>query len=161
MLIQLIGLIAVILLCISSFIKTKESMLMYQLIACLILSLHYLLLGGYTGSILELILVITTFTCSRRIKNKNIFMIILSLINIIICIITFNAWYCIIPTLVCIMMTWCLIYGNKLALRLGMLISSIGWALYSFFIGSYSVFISNIIMAAIIIYIIRGDSYEK
>ena len=162
MIIQIIGFIAMILLCISSFIKQKDTMLMYQLIAYLILSVHYLLLGGYTGSILELMLVIASILGSKNIKNKNIFMSIFIIVYFLICIVTFTDWYSIIPAIACVIMTWCLIYGNKMALRLGLIISLIGWGLYSAFIGSYSVFISNLLMILFItISLIGGVNREK
>ena len=149
--IQLIGVAAFIFLFISYFMKDKEGILVMQIISYLIFSIHYLMLGGFTGSLMEMVCAASSFLNYKNINNKKIYSIILSIVIILVGIISFNHWYSIIPIITCLITPLCLIYGNSKVIRFSGLIAAFGWGLYSFFVHSYAGVCSDIVLFIFII----------
>lgn len=162
MLIQILGVIAFIFLFISYIFKKKDDIVLNQLIAYMIFSIHYLMLGAFTGSLLELGCVGSSLATHYHSNKKKLLSIVLTIIYIVIAIISWESWYSLIPTIVCIVTTLALFYGNALAIRLVGLLNSLGWGIYSLCVHSYSVAISNaFLFIFVLVCIVMRRGYEK
>ncbi len=160
--IQVLGFIAFIFFFASYIFKNKENIVWFQLISYMIFSIHYLLLGAFTGSLLELGCVGSSIATNYHSNNKKIYSIILIAIYIVIAIISWESWYSLIPTIVCIFTTLSLFYGNAFTLRLVGLVNSLGWGIYSYFVKSYVGVVTNsFLIIFILICIIMRRKNEK
>lgn len=146
--IQLIGLLAFIFLFISYYNKDKKGILWCQLVSFLLYSIHFLLLGAFTGSLLEIVCFLNVLSalkeCSKR--KKLITAIVFFIIYIIIGFISYSHWYSFIPVIACIIVLIVSLFGDKKIIKLGGLLNGIMWAIYSYFVHSYAGVFSNTIL---------------
>ena len=160
MFIQIIGGIAFIFLFLSYFMKEKENILFFQIISYLIFSIHYLMLGAFTGSLLEVGCSLGALINQRKVLNRQVYVLLLCLLYIMIGIISFDGWYSIIPTITVILTTLGLAYGNTKIIKLTGIAACIGWAMYSLFVKSYVSVYTNIFLIIFIVMsmILRGKN---
>lgn len=160
---QICGAITLILTVISVQFKTKEKILLFQIIANIIVSLQYFLLNATTGGVVA---IINTIRCiiffyykKENKKPSVIFLIIFIVIAIISGIITWKNSFSIIPIIAAIVFTYGLWQDNVKITKICTAITSGNWVIYNFVVKAYVGAIQSI--AEFTSAIIAIDRYKK
>ena len=143
--IQLIGILAFCILVLSFYKKDTITILTYQITSNLIYSIHYFLLGGLSGAFCSFIGIIRNIALIKSNKTKIIIPIIL-ILYLIVTIIFYEGIYSILPMIANSSYLIAMAYKKKKSLLIGALISSSLWIIYSLFIDSYVVVITESIL---------------
>lgn len=135
-LIYTMGIIALI--CFASSFQTKKRsvLLILQTISLVLFMGQYLLLGAYTGLILEVVCIVRNFTYYFRNKTKYLNTIVTPLIFIIAAVVvglfTLDGnWYCVIPVIANILQTIGLDMKSERNNRIFFLLASPLWLVYN------------------------------
>ena len=137
---QFIGLIAFCILGCSYYKKTKRDILLLQMMAYIAFILHYQLLGGITGSVCNLLalvsfIIIYLFDIFK--KNKKILVGILVPILIVISFLTFENIYSIFPIIGSVVAVFSFITDKEDLIRKFGIVAVICWLIYAIVYNSY------------------------
>lgn len=137
---QFIGLIAFCILGYSYFKKSKRDILLLQMMAYIAFTIHYQLLGGITGSVcnlLALISFIVIYIFDRFNKNKKILVGILIPILLVISFITFENIYSIFPIIGSVVAVFSFVTDDENLIRKLGIVAVICWLIYAIVYNSY------------------------
>ena len=148
-LIQIIGGIGYTILATSYYKKEKKKILIMQIIAYIMFTIHYYLLSGITGAICNLIglfALITIYTFEKyKWKNKNIIACFFILMLIIINIATFQNFYSIFPMIASVIVIISFLLNNENDIRMIGVLSAVCWLIYAIVYKSYVAIIFELI----------------
>ncbi len=139
-LIQIIGGIGYFLLALSFYKKEKKEILLMQVIAYIFFTIHYYLLNAFTGTIcniLGLISLLIIYYCSIKNKKKDKIVLIMIPILLGISILTYQNIYSIFPIISIIISLLSFINDDENIIRIIGIISAIGWLIYAIVYHSY------------------------
>lgn len=163
---QIIGVLILILTVISIQQKTKEKILMYQIIANVLDGIQYFLLGAITGGVigfLNVLRCIVFYWYKKKDKKPSVlFLIIFILVAIGSGIISWQDNFSIIPIIVTIIFTYGLWQDNVKVTRICTSLTAGGWSIYGLAFKGFSRAIGSIAECiSAIISIVRYDILKK
>jgi hypothetical protein len=139
-LIQAIGLIAFIIVALSYWQKEKANILVLQIISYVVYAIHYYLLGGISGAIINIAgtigLIVIYYKDKKNIKNKWLLFLIILLYSFFWAF-TYEDVFSILPLIASLPLIIVLWQNKSFYIRVVGLIGTISWIIYSFHIGSY------------------------
>lgn len=148
-LIQFIGAVAYAALSLSYFKKKKSDILLIEIIAYLLFSIHYYLLNGVTGAIcnvIGLIALVTIYLFDKyKLHNKLLVSIFFIIILLVVNIITFQNIYSIFPMIALTIVILSFLSNNENHIRTVGIISAICWLIYAIVYKSYISIIFEVI----------------
>ncbi len=162
---QIIGFLALIC-CMTAYqMKTQKKIVTVQIISCTLFTIHFLMLGAYTGALLNFIAVSRSVVFANKDKKwakSNLWIVVFSLICIIAVAFTWEGVISLLPMLGMILTTVSWGIDNARLVRLISLPSSPLWIIYNFISGSMAgVLTEFFVMASIITAMIRLDFGKK
>ena len=132
-----IALIAATLMVIANYVKEKKTIIKTQTLQITLFALSNLILGGFTGAIINATNVARNILCYKN-KLTNTMIIILNIIVFVLSLIFNNlsiiGW---LPVIVSIIYTTFMNTKNIIHLKLLIMLTTITWAIYDFVIKSY------------------------
>ena len=138
---QICGLIALILTVISVWFKTKEKMLMCSILANIVVTIQYFLLGALTGAVIA---ILNTIRClvfyffkKKDAKPSFIVLIIFEIVAIVSGSISWQNIWSLIPIVVTVIYTYGLWQDNIKIIRITTGIVGLGWAVYNVVVRAY------------------------
>lgn len=138
---QICGVITLILTVISVQFRTKEKILIFQIIANIIVAIQYFLLNAITGGVVA---IINTIRCiiffyykKKDKKPSLIFLTIFIVVAIVSGIITWQDSFSIIPIIAAIVFTYGLWQDNVKVTKICTVITSGNWVIYNFVVKAY------------------------
>lgn len=138
---QICGVIALILTVISVQFKTKEKIVMCSVLANIVVTIQYFLLGALTGAVIS---VINTIRClvfyffkKKDMKPSIIVLIIFEIVAIISGSISWQNMWSLIPIIVTVIYTYGLWQDNIKVIRITTGIVGFGWAIYNIVVRAY------------------------
>ena len=138
---QIIGGIVLILTVISVQFKTKEKILICQIVANILVAIQYFLLNAITGAVISIInairCVIFYYYKKKDIKPSVIILIIFEVIAIISGIYTWQDIWSLIPIVVTVVYTYGLWQDNVTVIRITAGVVGFGWAVYNVIVMAY------------------------
>lgn len=139
---QVIGVIVLIITVISIQFKTKEKILICQIIANVLVALQYFLLNALTGAVVAVINVVRCiiFYYYKK-KNKKpsiIFLTIFIIVAIVSGILTWQNGFSIIPIIATIVFTYGLWQDNVKVTRICTAITAGNWTIYNVIVKAYA-----------------------
>lgn len=139
---QIIGGIVLILTVISVQFKTKEKILMCQIIANLLISIQYFLLGALTGGVVSIINVIRCiifyFYKKKNMKPSIVFLGVFVMVAVVSGILTWQSVFSIIPIIAAIVFTYGLWQDNIKITRICTAITAGNWSIYNIIVKAYA-----------------------
>lgn len=141
---QVLGFIYAFILLLSNFGKTKTQILFLQTISFFFKSIHYLLLGGFSGFLISLVSMIRNIIF-LKIEKTILWLITFIFLYLLMGIYSYENIFSVLPVLATIIYTLTVNKNNLLYLRTGLIITSIVWLIYNIYINSYSGIIVQII----------------
>lgn len=145
----IVSILSIFLFIVSVQFKEKKNILLTQTFASLCYFLAYLILGAYSGCVIELIEQskdITFYFYEK--KNKNIPLILLIIfvsLLLIASIITYNGFYSLLPLLINLSYFISSYFKNPKHIRIVMLICGFIWIFYNYKVGAYIIIIGNVL----------------
>lgn len=163
---QIIGVIALIMAIISFQNNTKKGILLFQLLAGSIFSIHFLLLGAYTGAALNAVSVVRNIVFYNKNKHKWAahvgWLYTFILISILMGILTWDGIFSLFPTLGMVLGSVAFWVDNPTQVRRLTFPVSPLWITYNIAKRSYAGIITELfIMTSIIVGMIRFDKGKK
>lgn len=147
---QLFVIIATISLGATYFFKDKVRILVFCIIYNIFYGIHYLLLSASTGFMMNLVSLIRNvifFSNSKKEKqNSVVYLIILSVISMIFCIITYKDAYSIVSMIASILSIYSVWQDNTLIYKILALPVSICFLVYAIHINSLFAIITEIVL---------------
>ena len=148
-LIQLIGAIGYGTIAYSYYKENKKDILFIQIISYIFFTVHYYLLGGYTGSIcnlLGLVSFILIYLFDKYKKNKKLLAVCLIPLLVIISLITFENIYSIFPIFASCISIIAFLTNNENEIRRIGIVSAICWFIYALVYKSYIALVFEILL---------------
>lgn len=146
---QGIGALAYLVIAISYFKKTKKSILVIQILAYILFTVHYSMLMARTGTmcnILGLISLILIYIFDYYLpKKKNILVIILIPILVVISLLTYDNIYSIFPIIASVLSLLSFTKDDENFIRLIGIVGATCWFIYAIVVGSYFAIIFEVI----------------
>ena len=124
---QIFGIIAIIFGFISYQVRTQRQILIMQSTVAVFFGIHYLLIGAYSGMIMNFINIPRNFFYDRRTQKgskSKLTPIIFVLIQCVMCVLTWEAWYSIFVLLGIGINTYCMSFSNPQNVRKSILVTS-------------------------------------
>ena len=143
--IQLIGFLAFCILVLSFYKKDTVTILTYQITSNFCYAVHYFLLGGITGSFINLTSIIRNITFIKS-NNTKLILPIFIFIYLIIGILFYENIYSLIPIIANSIYMIFMSFKTKKHLLIGEIIGASLWFTYSIFVLSYSGMITEAIL---------------
>ena len=138
---QICGAIVLVLTVVSVQFKTKEKILIFQIIANVIVAVQYFLLNALTGGVVA---IINTIRCvifylykKKDKKPSVVFLIIFICVAIISGILTWQDGFSIIPIIAAITFTYGLWQDNVFVTKICTIITSGSWIVYNIIVKAY------------------------
>ena len=160
---QICGAVTLILTVISVQFKTKEKILVFQIIANIIVALQYFLLNAVTGGVITIIntvrCIIFYYYKKKDKKPSLIFLTIFIIIAIVSGIVTWQDMFSIIPIIAAIIFTYGLWQDNVKITKICTAITSGNWIAYNVVVKAYVGAVQS--MAEFISAIIAIIRYKK
>lgn len=144
--IQLIGLLAFCIHVLSFYKKKPITILVYQITANFAYAVHYFLLGGISGAILDIISIFRNITFIRIKDNKVIASLIFIFLYLLITFLFYEDYYSIFPFFGNTVYLLSIIRKDRKSLLIGGILCSIFWLLYAIFVNSYVSIVTEIIL---------------
>lgn len=140
LIIQFIGLIGYVLLSYSYFKKKKKDILLIQIFSYIMFILHYQFLGAITGSVCNLLgllsfLIIYLFDVLK--KNKKVLLCIIIPILLVISFLTYENIFSIFPIIGIVLAVLSFTTNNEDLIRRTGIVGAICWLIYSVVYKSY------------------------
>ena len=124
---QAFGVVAIILGFITYQLKTKRQLLFVQSMVAVVFCVHYLLIGAYSAMAMNAVNIFRNiaydYRTERGIKSKMI-PIVFVLIQAVMCIITWEAWYSVFVFLGIGINTYCMSFTSSQSVRKSILVTS-------------------------------------
>lgn len=159
--VQLIGFVGLALAVVAYQMKTQKKIVTIQVVGCSFFSLHFLLLGAYTGALLNLIAAVRAFVFANKDKKwagSMWWVAFFSVISVVAVSITGEGWYSVLPMLGMVFTTVSSRVSKASLVRLISLPSSPLWIIYNAINRSYAGIITELfVMISIITAMIRLD----
>jgi hypothetical protein len=146
--IQSIGLLAFIIVALSYWQKSKVKILIIQIISYIIYALHYYLLGGLSGTIINIagtLGLLVIFYKDRKNINSKWLLFLIVLIYTFAWAFTYESIFSLLPLIASLPLIIVMWQKRELYIRIAGLFGTIAWIIYSFYIGSYVGVITDII----------------
>ncbi len=163
--IQLIGFMGMLCHFVSFQQKRRKSILFFQVCASAVFLVHFALLGAYTGAILNMIGLLRALVFMNNDKKwakSSAWLVAFIVAFTLSSILTWEAWYSILPTTGMILTTVSYWLKNETKIRLVTLPGSPCWLIYNAINGSFSgVLTECMVMTSLIIAIVRYDILKK
>jgi hypothetical protein len=124
---QIFGIIAIIFGFISYQVRTQRQILIMQSTVAVFFGIHYLLIGAYSGMIMNFINIPRNFFYDRRTQKgskSEILPTIFVAIQASMCVLTWEAWYSIFVLLGIGINTYCMSFSNPQNVRKSILVTS-------------------------------------
>ena len=146
---QIFGFVGAVVLWTSFQCKETKRLFLWQFIASLIFSLHFFLLGAYTGMILNLIAVLRSlllFNGHKKWASHPITMVVVMLMFAVSGALTWDGWLSLLPTASMVIGTFFMWSRNGKTLRLALLFFiSPCWLIYNFAMGSIAGVLTEVV----------------
>ena len=155
LIIQFIGLIGYVLLSYSYFKKKKKDILLIQIFSYIMFILHYQFLGAITGSVCNLLgllsfLIIYLFDVLK--KNKKVLLCIIIPILLVISFITYENIFSIFPIIGIVLAVLSFTTNNEDLIRRTGIVGAICWLIYSVVYKSYiSIIFEAVTLVSVVI----------
>jgi len=144
--IQLIGLLAFCIHVLSFYKKKPITILVYQITANFAYAVHYFLLGGISGAILDIISIFRNITFIRIKNNKVIASLLFIFLYLLITFLFYEDYYSVFPFFGNTVYLLSIIRKDRKNLLIGGILCSIFWLLYAIFVNSYVSIVTEIIL---------------
>ncbi len=120
-----------------------------HMIANALYATNYFLLGATSGGSICVVVVVSDFLLCNKTKDKDITRhgIIFSIIFILVGLFVSNSIITSIPIIAAIFTMYLLLKGDANEIRLGIVFVSLMWAIYALTVKSYSVMVTEMILA--------------
>lgn len=145
---QIIGILAILIFALSPQQKTKQNVLIFQLISSILYGLQYFILGAFSAVVINIIGAIKEFWFYLYAKKESKIPLKILLIYIIAVIIagmfTYTDIFSVFPTILAILMTYATWQKNLKNFRILSIISSTSWIIYNFVVCAYVNAIGNL-----------------
>jgi len=163
---QIIGIIAMIIMCLSYQFKQSSKVFLMQLISCFLFSLHFFLIEAYTGLILNAIEIIRASLLLQENKkwaNNRITITAVALIMGICGILAWDNWASIFPILAMVIGTPLLWTRKPTVIRYtGLFLISPGWLIYNITVFSIAGIITETLnIGSILISFLRYKGFKN
>lgn len=163
--IQALGFMGTIIIAVGMQQKTYDRVMICKIGNAFFGSLQYLLLGGYTGMILNFVSCGANGIYWYRIKKKRstlVFQIIFGVMFVVLGLITWHGWISVFAIMAKVISTVSLGINNTRVIRIMNLMSTPCWLVYNIFMGSIGGVCSDlIVLTSVIIAVIRIDIMGK
>lgn len=159
---QLIGIVALLFILFSFQKNKKYSILLFLVIAQVLFTLHFGLLGAWTGAAMNGVAAIRTYIFNQRgtksWSNNKFWLYMFILLFWASGIITWKGWYSLLPILAMTVDSFAVWNKKTSNIRLIMLIPRPLWFIYNFTVGSYAGMITEVfVLLSIVVGVIRFD----
>lgn len=162
---QIVGFAAMAIIVASYQQKSHKNILTFQMVSGLLFTVHYLLLGAYTGAIMNLLGAFRSLVYSNRSKkwaSSKIWPVIFSIAFFISGILTWDNIFSLFPLIAMLMSSVVLWIEKPKVNRIFSLPTSTCWLIYNIKTLSYPGIITEIfVLSSIIIGILRLDIKKK
>ena len=162
---MIFSVLAFLFLVISLCIKDRKKSLVVQSLNCLCEALYNFVISAYTGAILGLINFIRSFIYISKDKiNKVIYIVILIFFESIIiinCVMTWQGFISIFPTIGSFIRTYCLWQSNMKLIRLSGIPTGVFYGIYYLYYQSFFMVLGDIILIITGIYTIWVNDIRK
>lgn len=162
---MIFSVLAFLFLVISLCIKDRKKSLVVQSLNCLCEALYNFVISAYTGAILGLINFIRSFIYISKDKiNKVIYIVILIFFESIIiinCVMTWQGFISIFPTIGSFIRTYCLWQSNMKLIRLSGITTGVFYGIYYLYYQSFFMVLGDIILIITGIYAIWVNDIRK
>lgn len=150
---------------VSVCIKERKKSLIIQSISCLLEAIYDFIIYAYTGAILSVINFIRTFLFINKSKfNKIIYLLILLFfegIIIINCILTWNGYISLLPTIGSIIRTYCLWQSDMKLVRVSGITTGILYGSYYIYYNSWFMVLGDFILLITGIYALWQNDIRR
>lgn len=138
---QIIGGIVLILTVISVQFKTKEKILLCQILANVLIAIQYFLLNALTGAVVSVINVIRClifyFYKKKNMKPSVFFLVVFIIIAVVSGILTWQSIFSIIPIIAAIIFTYGLWQDNVKVTKICTALTAGNWTIYNVIVKAY------------------------
>lgn len=160
---QIIGLVALLLGAVSWNLPSKKKILYFQGLASATYFLHYLLLGGTAGALMNLVTFFRSIVFSKKEHSSwaksDLWIYFFMALSVTLVGLFWRGWADILPVCGVILGTWALSRQNPREIRIYMLLTIAFWTPYVIIIQSYSGLLSQVVgVVSIVLGMIRLDS---
>lgn len=153
---MIFSVLAFVALIVSICIKERKKSLIVQSINCLFEAIYDFIIYAYTGAILSVINFIRTFLFINKSKfNKTIYLLILLFFESIIiinCLLTWNGFISLLPTIGSTIRTYCLWQSNMKLVRISGITTGILYGSYYIYYNSWFMVLGDFILLVTGIY---------
>ena len=163
---QTIGIIALLFVLLSFQKNSRYLILLFLIIAQILFTIHFGLLGAWTGAAMNGVAAIRTYIFNQRESkqwsNKQVWLYLFVVLFWVFGIVTWSGYYSILPILAMTIDSFAVWNKETKSIRMFMLIPRPLWLTYNFTVGSYAGMITEIfVLFSILIGIIRFDIFAK
>ncbi len=162
---MIFSILAFIALIVSICIKERKKSLIIQSINCLFEAIYGFIIYAYTGALLSVLNFIRTFLFINKSKfNKTIYLLILLLFESIIiinCILTWNGYISLLPTIGSIIRTYCLWQSNMKLVRVSGITTGILYGSYYIYYNSWFMVLGDFILLITGIYALWQNDIRR
>lgn len=162
---MIFSILAFIALVVSICIKERKKSLIVQSINCFFEAIYNFIIYAYTGAILSVINFIRTFLFINKSKfNKTIYLLILlsfESIIVINCILTWNGYISVLPTIGSIIRTYCLWQSNMKLVRVSGITTGILYGSYYIYYNSWFMVLGDFILLITGIYALWKNDIRR
>ena len=145
--------------------KKRRRILLFQMLSCAFFVIHFVMLGAYTGAVMNAIVIVRAFVYLNSDKKwaaGKIWLAVFIIISVAACVITWKDWSSIFPLASMVLSSVSCWLKNEKYIRLVTFPSSPCWLVYNVVNGSVAGTVTEIfISASLIIAIVRYDILGK
>ncbi len=145
--IQLIGLIAMVAWVSSIQLNKKDKILELQIIASLFYAVHYGLLDAMSAvgvTIVSIIRLTTIYIIEKKGKTVPVYVLLIFMAMLVgVGVITYTGPISVLPIIITMIYTYCTWQKNTKVIRIGFFCAGWMWILYNFTVGAYVLMIGN------------------
>lgn len=162
---QIIGFVGAIIIVIGMQQKQYKHIVMCKIGSSFFAAVHYLLLGGYTGMMVNFASCLTNYCYYHRVKKgkSNVpFQIVFTIMFVALGLLSWHGPISIFVVLAKLISSVALGINNPRTIRILNLISNPCWLVYNIYMGSFSGMLTDsLVIASVVIAIIRLDILHK
>lgn len=162
---MIFSVLAFVALIVSICIKERKKSLIVQSINCLFEAIYDFIIYAYTGAILSVINFIRTFLFINKSKfNKTIYLLILLFFESIIiinCLLTWNGFISLLPTIGSMIRTYCLWQSNMKLVRISGITTGILYGSYYIYYNSWFMVLGDFILLVTGIYALWKNDIRR
>ena len=136
---QALSVIAIFVGFITYQIKSQSRLLLVQSLLALIFSIHYLLLGAYSGMAMNIVAIIRNFAYDYRVKkgiDGKLIPVFFVILQALMCALTWEAWYSVFILFGLCGNTYCMSFKSSQNIRKSILVTCPLVFTYNVFVGS-------------------------